>query len=167
MAQPPTDLGKSLRCCVPCRLIKSFDQFYEQARDSSFLGRMSTHDGIRHGSEKLLAAAAAAATAAAAAAVLRLLALPCRAARTALTSTWRMTGSVCLTAPPLSSRWGLRCWVRHPGCSRALVVASFGTRSESTLGHPAVHSSACPAVQGMVSVVDPSTSWCAKWLRLK
>ncbi len=62
MAQPPTDLGKSLRCCVPCRLIKSFDQFYEQARDSSFLGRMSTHDGIRDGSAKLLGAAAAAAT---------------------------------------------------------------------------------------------------------
>jgi len=31
VAQPPTDLGKSLRCCVPCRLIKTFEQFYEQA----------------------------------------------------------------------------------------------------------------------------------------
>lgn len=31
VAQPPTDLGKSLRCCVPCRLVKSFEQFYEQA----------------------------------------------------------------------------------------------------------------------------------------
>lgn len=30
VAQPPTDLGKSLRCCVPCRLVKSFEQFYEQ-----------------------------------------------------------------------------------------------------------------------------------------
>ena len=31
-AQPPTDLGRSLRCCVPCRLVKTFEQFYEQAR---------------------------------------------------------------------------------------------------------------------------------------
>ncbi|PSC73674.1 transcription elongation factor SPT4-like protein 2-like [Micractinium conductrix] len=30
VAQPPTDLGKSLRCCVPCRLVKTFEQFYEQ-----------------------------------------------------------------------------------------------------------------------------------------
>jgi hypothetical protein len=30
-AQPPTDLGRSLRCCVPCRLVKTFEQFYEQA----------------------------------------------------------------------------------------------------------------------------------------
>lgn len=29
VAQPPTELGKSLRCCVPCRLIKTFEQFYE------------------------------------------------------------------------------------------------------------------------------------------
>lgn len=36
MAQPPTELGKSLRCCVPCRLIKTFEQFYEQARESIF-----------------------------------------------------------------------------------------------------------------------------------
>jgi hypothetical protein len=31
-AQPPIELGKSLRCCVPCRLVKTFEQFYEQAR---------------------------------------------------------------------------------------------------------------------------------------
>lgn len=30
VAQPPLDLGKSLRCCVPCRLVKTFEQFYEQ-----------------------------------------------------------------------------------------------------------------------------------------
>lgn len=36
VAQPPTDLGgKSLRCCVPCRLIKTFEQFYEQASVAS------------------------------------------------------------------------------------------------------------------------------------
>lgn len=31
VAQPPTELGKTLRCCVPCRLVKTFEQFYEQA----------------------------------------------------------------------------------------------------------------------------------------
>lgn len=30
MAQPPTDWGKNLRCCMVCRLAKTFDQFYEQ-----------------------------------------------------------------------------------------------------------------------------------------
>lgn len=33
-AQPPIELGKSLRCCVPCRLVKTFEQFYEQVRRS-------------------------------------------------------------------------------------------------------------------------------------
>ncbi|KAI3425004.1 hypothetical protein D9Q98_008385 [Chlorella vulgaris] len=30
VAQPPIELGKTLRCCVPCRLIKTFEQFYEE-----------------------------------------------------------------------------------------------------------------------------------------
>eukprot|EP00887_Chlorella_sp_A99_P005939 scaffold29.g5939.t1 len=29
-AQPPTELGKNLRCCHGCRLVKAFAQFYEQ-----------------------------------------------------------------------------------------------------------------------------------------
>lgn len=29
VAPVPTELGKSLRCCMPCRLVKTFDQFYE------------------------------------------------------------------------------------------------------------------------------------------
>jgi hypothetical protein len=32
VAQPPIELGKTLRCCVPCRLIKTFEQFYEEVR---------------------------------------------------------------------------------------------------------------------------------------
>ena len=30
LAQPPHELGKSLRCCVPCRLVKTFEQFHEE-----------------------------------------------------------------------------------------------------------------------------------------
>lgn len=29
-APPPTELGKNLRCCYGCRLVKTFGQFYEQ-----------------------------------------------------------------------------------------------------------------------------------------
>ena len=30
VAQPPTDWGRNLRCCMVCRLAKTFDQFLEQ-----------------------------------------------------------------------------------------------------------------------------------------
>lgn len=30
VAPPPTEFNKNLRCCVPCRLVKTLDQFYEQ-----------------------------------------------------------------------------------------------------------------------------------------
>lgn len=33
-APPPTELGKNLRCCYGCRLVKSFAQFYEQGCDN-------------------------------------------------------------------------------------------------------------------------------------
>lgn len=29
MAPPPTDWGKNLRCCMVCRLMKTFEQFYD------------------------------------------------------------------------------------------------------------------------------------------
>lgn len=39
VAPAPTEWGKSLRCCVPCRLVKTFDQFYDQGCDNCpFLG---------------------------------------------------------------------------------------------------------------------------------
>ena len=30
VAQPPTEWGKNLRCCMVCRLMKTFEQFYDQ-----------------------------------------------------------------------------------------------------------------------------------------
>ena len=30
VAPAPTEWGKNLRCCIPCRLVKTLDQFYEQ-----------------------------------------------------------------------------------------------------------------------------------------
>lgn len=30
VASAPTEWGKGLRCCVPCQLVKTFEQFYEQ-----------------------------------------------------------------------------------------------------------------------------------------
>lgn len=30
VAEPPKKLNRNLRCCVPCRLVKTWDQFKEQ-----------------------------------------------------------------------------------------------------------------------------------------
>lgn len=99
VAQPPTSLGKSLRCCIPCHLVKTFDQFYEQARPGAWGGS----GGRSAASRSSLVAAA------------RRRRLPpeqprllplrlYRAARTAASWRWRATGSACSTAPPRSSR---------------------------------------------------------------
>lgn len=33
-AEPPMELGRALRCCMRCRLLKSFDQFFDQGCDN-------------------------------------------------------------------------------------------------------------------------------------
>lgn len=30
VAPPPTEFNRNLRCCVPCRLVKTYDQFLQQ-----------------------------------------------------------------------------------------------------------------------------------------
>mmetsp|Transcript_41587 Transcript_41587/g.50448 ORF Transcript_41587/g.50448 Transcript_41587/m.50448 type:complete len:129 (-) Transcript_41587:541-927(-) len=38
-AAPPVDLGRDLRCCMHCRLLKTYDQFLQQGCDNCvFLG---------------------------------------------------------------------------------------------------------------------------------
>lgn len=48
------------------------------------------------------------------------------------------------------------------GASMSWPLSALCRAATSPLVTPAV-----AMVQGMVSVVDPKTSWCAKWLRLK
>ena len=47
VAAVPTEWGKNLRCCVPCRLLKTFEQFYDQGCENCpFLAMDGDRDRI-------------------------------------------------------------------------------------------------------------------------
>lgn len=46
-AEPPMELGRTLRCCLRCRLLKSFNQFYDQGCENCpFLSLREDRDRI-------------------------------------------------------------------------------------------------------------------------
>lgn len=47
VAPAPTEWGKGLRCCVPCHLVKTFEQFYEEGcQNCPFLGMEGDRERI-------------------------------------------------------------------------------------------------------------------------
>lgn len=119
VAPAPTSWGKGLRCCVPCHLVKTTEQFYDQGCENCGFLRL---DGDR---ERIFDATTTEFQ----------VEDGCRG----------LVGSACMSLGGTTHR-------AVPGCplwmSKSLRL---------TTGHLCT-------VQGLVSIVDPKSSWCAKWL---
>ena len=109
-APAPTDLGKSLRCCGVCRLVKTFEQFYDAGCENCVFLDM---EGDRE-----------------------------RVFDCTTTEFKARAGG------PASGESGARRLCLPPPPTHTLPTHT-------------------PRTQGMVAVIDPATSWSAKWQHLR
>jgi transcription elongation factor SPT4 len=108
VAPAPTDWGKNLRCCIPCRLVKTLDQFYEQGCENCpYLGMEGDRERVYE-----------------------------------CTTTEFQVRERTRPLPPPSP------------AGQACRLPPLTARSP-------------PALQGLSAVMDPATSWCAKWMRAR